>query len=114
MSRVATKGTPLVGAFAPSTVGFDISELRLLGDNVLVLLDLHTEQVSAGGLHLVQPKYADTKTAVWGTVRSAAPGSELKAGDRVLVEHALAGDAVQLENREHRLIHETSILAVDE
>lgn len=115
---------------------------RMLMDNVLVLpdwlRDRRRETVSAGGIVLPASSVPGDMDPVEATVIAAGPGwyderiihnegqpgwkqakasrkfihSELRGGDRVLVDHAISGDIWPIENVEYRIIREGNVLGV--
>ena len=117
---------------------------RMLQDNALVcmdwLRDRRKERTTPGGIVLPASDKPDNMEPVVATVIACGPGwyderiihneglpgwkepktstryirSSLKAGDRVLVDHAISGDPWPIENVEYRIVRESNVLGVVE
>jgi co-chaperonin GroES (HSP10) len=133
---------PIVYADRPAQASFGARKLRVLRDGAIILYDFirdaRTEETLPSGL--IVPKTArqpERTEACLATVIAAGPGryldrfldqergysrvasdvfiqSEFKAGDRVLVQGPLAGDAVMIDGLEHRIVVSDVILGVVE
>lgn len=117
---------------------------RMLTDNVLVsmdwLRDRRVERTTPGGIVLPASQKPGDMDPVEGMVIAAGPGwfdetiihnegqpgwkqpkasrrwnhSELRAGDRVLVDHAISGDPYPIDGIEFRIVRESNVLGVVE
>lgn len=115
---------------------------RMLMDNVLCLMDYlrdrRKERTTSGGIILPGTDKPGDMEPVVATVIAAGPGwydeqiihnegqpgwkqpkasrrfnrSELRGGDRVLVDHAISGDSWVVENVEYRIVRESNVLGV--
>ena len=115
---------------------------RMLTDNVLVspdwLRDRRVERTTPGGLILPAAQKPDNMDPVEALVIAAGPGwyderiihdegrpgwkqpkaskrwnrSELRAGMRVLVDHAISGDIYPIYGIEYRIVRESNVLGV--
>lgn len=121
-----------------------MKDLRMYADNVLCLpdwlRDRRKERTTPGGIVLPASEKPADIDAVMATVIAAGPGwydekivhneglrghkqpkpsrrfvpCEVRAGDRVLVDHAISGDPYIISGVEHRIVRAENIIGVVE
>lgn len=124
--------------------GHDAGNLRMVMDNVLILpdwlRDRRKERTTPGGIVLPASEKPDAMDAVLATVIAAGPGwydekivhnegrpdykppkpsrkfvpCEVRAGDRVLVDHSISGDPYIIDNIEYRIVRAENIIGIVE
>lgn len=135
-----TAAKKITYADRPFQASFEGRNLRCYADNVLVLMDHHRdardEKRTTGGIIIVHDaREPGPSEAVRATVVAVGPGryddvwlgqeqgtaqigsskfipSELKAGDRILLQGPLCGDQLVLDGVEHRVVREEVVLGV--
>lgn len=126
----------------PAQVSHDSARFRPVGDQCLILFDhirdARKEVMLSSGL--IVPHSArkpEASEACWATVIAAGPGryadkfldrergtsrigsgvfieNDVKAGQRVLIQGPLCGDAVVIDGLEHRIVVSDVVVGVEE
>ena len=142
-TNLAAKTTKSIEyANRPAQVSAASERIAPKGSNAIILYDFIRDaradnDRTDGGILIPKTTTPQRDEACWATVVAAGPGSyldkwisqeagssrlgssvfvesELKPGMRVLVQGPLCGDAVVIDGLEHRIVHDSVVIGVDE